>query len=293
MSGRAVLRLSACAALMLLTLQLLARWVPPLQSPDELSHLIRVASITEGQWLAQTEPGVSTGGSFDIALTVLTRVHVPVIKQRDPVVNDEDVLTARIQRWSGRLTYGEAPGSAIYLPVIYAPAALGLAAGRAWNWTILDSYHLARLSSQVFCVLVMALAAWIWPPPLLAWALLLLPMSLFQMVSPVVDGPAHALTLLAMSLLMRLREHPTTGLAVGTGLCLLVLVTARMHLLPLLLVPFWWAWQGRSTSTAPAAKGRTGVPASAAPLVAWAGAARLSGPPFLAVPLLTSFFHDV
>lgn len=277
MRMRAVLRLSACGALMLLTLQLLARWVPPLQSPDELSHLIRAASIAEGQWLAQTEPGVSTGGSFDIALSVLARVHVPVIKERDPAVKDEDLVTARTQGWTGRLIYGEAPGSAIYLPVIYAPAALGLAAGRAWDWTIAESYHLARLSSQLFCVLVVVLAVWVWPPPLLAWALLLLPMSLFQLVSPVVDGPAHALTLLAMSLLMRLRQQPAPGLAAGAGLCLLVLVTARMHLLPLLLLPFWWAWQSHESAMRPAAKGRAAAPASATRAVAWAGAASLMG----------------
>ncbi len=263
--------LAVTAGLLLVALQFLARWVPPLQSPDELAHLIRVASLAQGQALATTEPGVSTGSHFDIALAALARVHVPVIQQRNPDVSPDDVRALQTQRWTGRLIYGEAPGSAMYLPLIYTPAALGLAMGQALDWTVLDSYHLARMTSQVFCVAVMALAAWIWAPPLLAWALLMLPMSLFQMLSPVVDGPAHALTLLALSMLMRLRHDPRAIWAWGTAVCLLVLVTARLHLMPLLLLPLWWAW--RKPWAAEAAAGDHGLtnwrPANT---LAWAGA---------------------
>ena len=265
------------AGLLLVALQVLARWVPPLQSPDELSHLIRVASLAEGEILATTEPGVSTGSHFDIALAALARVHIPVIQQRDPEVPADDVLAAHTQRWTGRMVYGEAPGSAIYLPLIYAPATLGLALGQALDLTVIDSYHLARLSSQAFCVAVLALAAWIWAPPLLAWALLLLPMSLFQMLSPVVDGPAHALTLLALSMLMRLRQDPRAVWAWSTAACLLVLVTARLHLMPLLVVPLWWAWHRpwEAGASAPGGSEQTGW--RPAKTLAWAGATSIAG----------------
>lgn len=263
---------AAVAVLLLVTLQLLGRWIPPLQSPDELSHLIRVASMAEGEVLAITEPGVSTGGKFDLALAALAKAHVPVITERDPRVPVEDIELARSQRWLGQQIYGEAPGSAIYLPVIYAPATLGLAIGQTLGWTVMDSYHLARLTSQLFCVAVLLWAIWLWPPPLLACALLLLPMSLFQMVAPVVDGPAHALTLLAMSMLMRLRQAPTRAWAWGTAACLVVLVTARMHLLPLLLVPLWWAWRRPWEVSGTV----TGSRVNLAQPLAWAGAAAIT-----------------
>lgn len=262
---------AAGAVVLLTVLQLLGRWIPPLQSPDELSHLIRMASMSEGQLLATTETGVNTGGQFDVALTVLARAHTPVIKERDPQVPMADIQLARSQRWSGQMVYGEAPGSAIYLPVIYTPATLGLTIGQALGWTVMDSYHLARFTSQLFCVAVMAWAAWIWTPPLLVWAVLLLPMSLFQMVAPVVDGPAHALTLLAMSMLMRLRQAPTAAWAWGTAGCLVVLVTARMHLLPLLLMPLWWAWRRPWKQAGTASPAEVPVARS----LAWAGAAAL------------------
>ena len=142
------------------------------------------------------------------------------------------------------------------MPLAYAPAAVGLALGRALDWTVLESYHLARLSSQLFCVGLMALATWIWRPPVLAWGVLLLPMSLFQMCSPVVDGPAHALTLLSLSLLMRLRAQPSAVLALATSAALLVLVTVRLHMLPLMLLPLWWALRGLGSSGRSLPKGQ-------------------------------------
>jgi uncharacterized membrane protein len=265
------------AAGLLLALQVLAHWVPPLQSPDELSHLIRVAGLAEGEVRPSTEPNASTGNRFDVALAALAQVYVPVIRQPNPDVSTEEVQAAKSQRWTGRLMFGEAPGAAIYMPVIYAPAATGLAIGQALDWTVVDSYHLARLSSQLFCVAVMVLAAWIWLPPVLAWAVLLLPMSLFQLLSPVVDGPAHALTLLGLSLLMRLRTEPRAVWVWSTAACLLVLVTARLHLLPLLLLPLWWAW--RKPWAAPDAQEGSAVAwdDQARRTLVWAGASILTG----------------
>jgi hypothetical protein len=225
-------------------LQFLARWMPPLQSPDELSHLVRIASLTERQWVPETKPGSSTGGSFDVGLAALARAYIPVIRDRHAPVPEEDRHLARVQGWTGQTLHGEAPGSAMVLPLAYAPAALGMAAGRALDLTVLQSYHLGRLASHVFCLAVLVLAFWLWAPPVLAVGVLLLPMSLFQMSAPVVDGPAHALTVLVMSMLMRLRAVPSHRLAVAVAAVLAILVTIRLHLLPLLLMPLWWGWQG-------------------------------------------------
>lgn len=267
------------AGLALVMLQLLSRWMPPLQSPDELSHLVRIASLTEGQWAPVTEPGVSTGGSFDLGLAAIARAYMPVIKDRNHPVPAEDQALATSQRWTGTTLFGEAPGSATVMPLAYAPAALGLALGRALDWTVLESYHLARLSSQFFCVVLMALATWIWRPPLLAWGVMLLPMSLFQLGSPVVDGPAHALTLLSLSLLMRLRVQASTTLALATATALLVLVTIRLHMLPLLLIPLWWAVRSLTASGRGSVSARVAMPDGVARqlLMASVAAAALCG----------------
>jgi hypothetical protein len=237
------------ALMALLLLQGLGRLVPPLQSPDELSHMVRIASLTEGQWKPVTPAGFNTGGNFDVALAALSRTYVPLIRERDPDVPQAYRDSARTQGWLHQSAFGEAPGSAVYLPVVYAPAAAGLALGRSLGWSVLESYHLARLASQLACAALVGLAVWIWAPPLLAWTVLLLPMSLFQLVSPVVDGPAHALTLFVLSLFMRLwSEGPprSRGWAWVWCAALVVLVTSRMHLAPLLLLPLALLWQHRS-----------------------------------------------
>lgn len=249
--GWPALVLGVLAALVLL--QSLARQIPPLQSPDEPSHLVRVVSLVDGFWLPETQEGEGTGVRFDFGFAYMARAFAPLITQADPPVPQAFRDEARTQGWMRQHLFTSVPGSTMYLPVIYFPAALGVGLGKALDATALQSYHLGRLSSQLFCVLVVALAAWLWRPPLLALALLLLPMSLFQMASPVIDGPSHALTMLVMALYLRLRQE---GGALSPGWALLwcaslvALVTARLHLAPLLLLPFVLAWALRSRAWA-------------------------------------------
>lgn len=237
----------AVALATVLVLQWVGQRVPPLQSPDELSHMVRIASLVEGEWMHTTPPGANSGGHFDEALGALSRAYVPLIRERNPQVPAEHQEAARSQGWLHQTTFGEAPGSAAYTPFVYFPAALGLALGRALDWGVLDSYHLARLGSQVVCAALLGWAMLIWRPPALAWAVLLLPMSLFQMAAPVVDGLAHALTVWVLSVFMRLWQRPgeEVGWAWLGGWCaaIVVLVTARLHMLPLLALPFAISWR--------------------------------------------------
>jgi uncharacterized membrane protein len=244
--------------LALALLQGLAHLIPPLQSPDEVSHFVRIASLVEGRLSPHIHPEQGSGFFFDEGFITVGQAFAPLISQADPTQPAEARARASAQNWTGSLTFAAAPGAAYYPPVIYVPSAIGVWLGKITNLALLPSYHLGRLISQLFCVLVVGLATWIWPPPPLALALLLLPMSLFQMASPVVDGPSHALTMLAMALFLRLMHSDWPPTEAGPQAhwrrrrwallwcgVLIALVTARLHLLPLLTLPFLLAWKLR------------------------------------------------
>lgn len=237
--------------LIFILLQAAARFIPPLQSPDELSHVVRIASLVEGEWIPVTPPGGSTGAHFDLALVSLSRAYVPLIKEARPSVDIEAQQGPQRQTWLGQTAFGEAPGSAVYLPVVYLPAAIGLALGKALEWPIADSYHLARAFSHAFCALLLGAAFRLWRPPLIAWAILALPMAWFQMASPVIDGPAHAMTVLLLSLTFWMVTKPGPRLPQWSVWAWVVLgisvVTARLHFAPVLAIP--WVLAGLTAAS--------------------------------------------
>lgn len=236
------------SALVFVLLQVISARIPPLQSPDEMSHLVRLAAMVEGELLPTTPEQGNTGGHYDAGLAALAYAFDPLIREANPTVAPQIQQAAKNVRWEQRQIFGESPGSAVYTPVIYAPAALGLAVGKALNLTILQSYHLARLTSHAACALMLGAAVAIFSPPLLAGLVLLLPMALFQMASPVIDGSSHALALLVLSMLWRLvqqGERVSGRLLVVWGTGAVVLITSRLHLLPMLLVPAVVAWSLR------------------------------------------------
>jgi len=233
------------SSLAFLLLQAVAARIPPLQSPDEKSHFVRIASMAEGELWPTTPAKGNTGVHFDAGLSILADTYDPLIREANPSVPLLLRQNHGQVRWEGRQVFGESPGSAVYPPLIYAPASIGLTVGKWLNLTVLQSYHLARLTSQAVCAVMLGMAVAIFSPPLLAAMVLMLPMALFQMASPVIDGPTNALTILMLSLLWRLALQGERvrgcGLIVwGAGTVLLI--TSRLHLLPLLGVPVMMAW---------------------------------------------------
>lgn len=205
--------------------------------------------MVEGELLPTTPEQGNTGGHYDVGLAALAYAFDPLIREANPTVAPQIQQAVKNVRWEHRQIFGESPGSAVYTPAIYAPAAVGLAVGKALNLTILQSYHMARLTSHTACALMLGAAVVIFSPPLLAGLVLLLPMALFQMASPVIDGPSHALALLVLSMLWRLvqqGERVSGRLLAVWGIGAVVLITSRLHLLPMLLVPALVAWSLRA-----------------------------------------------
>ena len=153
-------------------------------------------------------------------------------------------------RWSGRNEFMPVPGTGFYNPVVYAPHAAGWYFASQFNLSIATGYELVRVLTIFVSLLLLLQAFILWRPNPLVIALLLLPMSMFQMVCPGIDGLCNGLAVLAMSLFLRRVNSPRPEKdrldAIVLVVTLIVLCTVRIHLVSLLMLPFFLAWQRRS-----------------------------------------------
>ena len=243
--------------------------VPPMQSPDETSHVARAYLLAQGHWLLKPAPRnvaapidaevatfvrrlggqVDAGGLVDASLLRFMASNLKLVldaKLRLPVTEREHLAALR---WSDARIHFSIPRMGYYFPLVYAPQAAGLAVGMALDWSVEHSYRLARSATLLLCFVLLAVACRLTPPSPLALATLLLPMSLFQLLSPTIDGLTTSLGLLAISLFLRKTAASGSNSwrsSLALAVCVFVLVSSRTHLLPLLLLPLFVAWRKRS-----------------------------------------------
>ena len=246
----------------------IATRMPPMQSPDETQHIGRAWMIAHGQWLLNETDGKMSGGRVDPQLYRwawgMLRGWAGPEAQRTSLAERDEISKLR---WSAapstgalsaakpgpqtpegsaqspaaaELVFAPVAGTGYYLPLIYLPHAIGLRLGEALDWTIEESYKLARFVVHMLCAALL-LAAWqqmgAWRPPAMALGFLALPMSLFQFAAPTIDGLTTGLAVLVISMVARAMVCglPLSRVQIG-ALCasLLLLGTTRLHLVPML-----------------------------------------------------------
>jgi uncharacterized membrane protein len=215
--------------------------VPPSQSPDEGAHIARAYLLSKGHIKLDQESGIF-GGRVDSALYDYLALHFSdLVVKKEGRVSGEKTAIAQSIVWSGHRVFTPAHGAAPYFPLLYAPQALALASGEALNLTVDTSYRLARLASLIAACLILWFAFSIHPPPPAAIALLLIPMSVFQLSSASLDGVANAVAILAISCFMRLTldgQNSKPWLLYLLSLSLFAVTSCRAQLLPLLILVF-------------------------------------------------------
>jgi hypothetical protein len=231
----------------------------PTQSPDEHEHIARAWLLAQSQWQLQAPAGLMSGGEVDANFHnwIFGMLHgwAGELELRTP---RERIAQLREMRWrdDDKREFIQIPGTGYYLPVIYAPQAIGLKLGYTLGWTIEDSYRLARLLAQMSTAALLVAACLIarpWRPPALALGLLMLPMSLFQFAAPTIDGITTGLALVALALAWRhmaADERMSASRIAVLALTLGLLVTTRLHALPMLLLPLLLALRCRQPSLA-------------------------------------------
>ncbi len=219
----------------------ISQLIPPAQSPDEGAHLKRAYLLTQG-YIRLEKQGNDLGGLIDSGFDQYLAAYFVALSQRQ-----EKKLSANVKQdinsivWSGKKTFSGTSGTVAYFPLLYVPQAVALATGEALGLTVDRSHQLARFCSLLAASLILWLAFLIYRPPLSVLALLLLPMSIFQMASPSLDGMANATALLAISCFMRIAQEGQSSkpwLLVLLSLSVFAVASCRAQLLPLLLLIF-------------------------------------------------------
>lgn len=258
-------------AFALLTAAGLSWLVPAMQSPDEGSHIYRAYMISRGELLLQpiperfTEPiesaevaafierarlnGGRSGGFIDQGLLAFSDGYMVLAGKADKRLSAADQGRLTGLAWLGATRYFPLPGTGYYFPAVYAPQSVGLAVGQLLELTIAQSYQLMRACTLFACFAMLWLASRLLLPNPLVAAILLLPMSLFQLVSPTIDGLTTSLAVLAASLFLaaadRTGKHSAAA-SWGLAVCIFLLATSRTQLLPMLALPFYLAWHRQS-----------------------------------------------
>ena len=255
----------------LLTLAGLSVLMVPIQSPDENSHLARAYLLSRGELLlqdfpAQLEPVAESpamaifferarlqkgrmGGMVDQGLLRFINGYMELASKPDRRLTDTEQKRLAELEWTGRRDFTLLPGTGYYFPAIYAPHALGFGLGQWMSLSVAHSYQLVRGLTLLVCLVMLWRAFQLLMPSPAVMALLMLPMSVFQLLSPTLDGLTTSLAVLAISIFLRnasLGGRHSAGASWSLAVCVFLLATTRAHLLVLLALPFFLAWRSLS-----------------------------------------------
>lgn len=230
-----------------------AFFIPPIQSPDENQHIARAYLLSRGSWNLQAPAGKMSGGYINESLEKYIHHYMELAGQPTKRLEPKSTLKINQARWSeqDKSIFFEMPGTGYYFPIIYAPHALALKIGEQLNMTVHNSYLLTRFLVIFSCISILMVACSIHQPNILAMAIFLLPMQIFQLLSPTLDGLTTSLFLLIMSLFFKSlqiwRNHQlikitsTEKFIMATSI--FIVVTSRIHLLPLIALPIFLAFK--------------------------------------------------
>lgn len=222
-------------------------FIPPTQSPDENQHIARAWLISQGEILLTNPAGRMSGGHVDDGLHDFIQGHMQLSGRPDFKLSEEEKIRLKQIAWSDSKSrsFMEIPGTGFYLPLIYLPHAIAIKAGELANMSIHQTYYLMRIFIMAISIALMLFAFSLYRPGILVLSIIMLPMSIFQLLSPTLDGITTSLTLVIVSLFFTFRSRPPGTFYLLTFLVILI-ATTRIHLAPLLLLLFVLAWQEKN-----------------------------------------------
>lgn len=230
---------------------LMASLVPPLQSPDEDSHLRRAYSLQEGVFfISPNSRSAPQNQRVDVGLERFTMAWLNHLATK-PHNRATPALEAlsRQQDWTGDQSEMFSAGAA-YFPVLYWPAAAGLALAQAMDQPVWVANAWARVSMLLVSLLAIALALAIARAGFhVVCATALLPMTWAQFGSVNLDSMTISLGILAAAMMSAgvygsrtpLGRDYSSGVRAGAWTLLGLLVVSKPLFLALLLPPLAWS----------------------------------------------------
>ncbi|MBS7777104.1 DUF2142 domain-containing protein [Acidovorax sp. CCYZU-2555] len=224
-------------------------FIPPMQSPDENQHFAKAYLVSHGDMLLTSPEGLMSGGHVDDGLRDFIQGHMQLSGRPEIKLTQEEKDRLKSLEWSDAKSrsFMQIPGTGFYLPLIYLPHALAIKLGEMAQLSIHHTYYLTRIFVMAISIALTLFAFSIHRPGILALGILMLPMSIFQLLSPTLDGLTTSLSLIAISLFLSFQSKTHRHGAFYLLAFLLVLIaTTRIHLAPLLLLLFIIAFQQRN-----------------------------------------------
>ena len=205
-------------------------FTPPFQVADEFWHFYRAYQISLGQWVSRSGDN-TRGGVLPVSLLELSGRFSGLPFHQTEKTSPAKILDAgKIRLRPNVTTFVHFPSSANYSPLVYAPQAMGIMAGRAAGLGPLGIFYCGREAA----VLAWAVAGFFTlrlAPALRAAILLLLcmPMSLELAASFSADCVTNSVCMLFTAALWRLsalKPDPSDQISLPGKLALLALSVA-------------------------------------------------------------------
>jgi uncharacterized membrane protein len=224
-------------------------FIPPMQSPDEISHITRATFLSGGQVFPVKSLEGQVGGEINKNFISFIQSYEDI-----PFHSDKKVLASNRQfdgmKWGDEKVFVHDANTSNIFPVVYGPQALGLLIGKSLNLNMQNSYFLARVLCILCIFLIFAWSFKLYPGNPFLYSILLLPMSIFQFASPTIDGITTALVILSLTIFLNLMAegggtYPRWRMLSLTFL-LLIIVGAKFYLLPMIFLLFIACFYRRS-----------------------------------------------
>lgn len=178
---------------------------PPLQAPDEMNHFCRIIQIAQGDFIPEKR-GHRTGGVIPGSVVRIGEIFTQKIAHfpENKLTRNHFLQAQQLQLNPQDTLYYSFPNSSLYSPVSYLPQLLLATPALHLELPPLWIIYCGRISSVLFCVLLLTFAIYLLPGfHWLFFAVVLLPMFCFQMASLSADAFLNTLALLLFALAMR------------------------------------------------------------------------------------------
>ena len=180
---------------------------PPANHPDESAHYHRAQQIAGGEIIGQRRADHQSSGSLLDPSPYTAQVFFTTLYGNpQSKVTRKMFEQARAVRFGDELTqFVGFPGSVIYPPTFYLPAAAAIKISQILDLSVINSLYLARFFTGLFSIACAAVGlSLVRRGQFFLLALLCMPMTLALMGAMSQDGPIFGFTILCIGLLSHL-----------------------------------------------------------------------------------------
>lgn len=232
---------------------------PPMEVSDEQRHWYRIFQISRGGLFPETQSDL-VGGRVPRSMVEMAQAMRPCddcdFNFSWEKMSSAVVHFSRVSLAEKDVVFAQFVGSAVYLPVSYGPAIVGMWVARLFDLPPLMNLYLLRLASWFFSVLLLVAALRIMPFGRLPFFLLLLmPTTQWLTSSFAADGQTIGIIFLWTAYVFRCAVQPRGSLGtrqwlwIGAGMGCIALLKPGYLFVPLLalVIPLRsWVRPGRA-----------------------------------------------